>query len=232
MNIWNGEAYDAIVLAGNWEQPATNKSENRRIEAADVYKSIDASFQMPDNESVASYLADNDQCETARHLLEQMILWVGKAFSDNTPLQDDRTCQNKAETEKMNQWNNLIRTKMIPVPMSNDWNDCTTKVRKISFAKSNTRNNPAPDPVLLLAKATSNWLRRHNIEILPTYCSGRGSGYDNDDSSRLRDETTYSIDSMSDDTELFLKDCCHMVLYQQSPKTHASRIISDDEYDY
>ena len=71
MNIWNGEAYDAIVLAGNWEQPATNKSENRRIEAADVYKSIDASFQMP------SYFADNDQCETARHLLEEMILWVG-----------------------------------------------------------------------------------------------------------------------------------------------------------
>ena len=145
----------------------------------------------------------------------------------------------------MNQWNNLIRTKMIHVPMSNKWNDCTTKVRKISFAKSNTRNNPAPDPVLLLAKATSNWLRRHNIEILPTYCSGSGSGYDNDDSSRSRDETTYSIVSMSDDTELFQGLLSHVAVSTVTKNTRLAdyeinfdrdeddgESLSDDEYDY
>jgi hypothetical protein len=40
-------------------------------------------------------------------------------------------------------------------------------VTRLSGATETDKSNPVPDPALLLAKATSNWLRQHNIDILP-----------------------------------------------------------------
>ena len=48
-------------------------------------------------------------------------------------------------------------------------------VRKIQFAKNNPV--PVPDPVLLLAKATSNWLKLQNLVVLPG-CSNDNSTSD------------------------------------------------------
>ena len=56
--------------------------------------------------------------------------------------------------------------------------DKTINVRKISFTDRHDTNpdrrsnedekkNPAPDPALLLGKSTTNWLKLHELTILP-----------------------------------------------------------------
>jgi hypothetical protein len=45
-------------------------------------------------------------------------------------------------------------------------------VRKIKFSsrgEPDTHLHPAPDPILLLSKAVSNWLKRCNLNVLPGY---------------------------------------------------------------
>jgi hypothetical protein len=56
----------------------------------------------------------------------------------------------------------------VPVPKSKAWRN-EYRIRKITFSNSNdVNNNPAPDPVLLLGKAASNWLKRHGLVVLPS----------------------------------------------------------------
>ena len=63
-------------------------------------------------------------------------------------------------------------------PNSTAWNEETDK------------KNPAPDPVLLLAKAASNWLKRHGDALLPVYDTGNDSSH-TEYSASYCDETEY-----------------------------------------
>ena len=151
---WNGGGYDAIVLAGDWEQ--------ENIDAATVYMDIRASHNMlQGNNLVESCLASEEQCITACHLLKQMILSVCDSAKGSTHLHVDLR-----NNEKYDEWNGYVsQLHDAPVPIINRWKNgnAVMKVRKVAFSAG----NPAPDPILLLAKATSNWLKRHQIEILP-----------------------------------------------------------------
>jgi hypothetical protein len=64
----------------------------------------------------------------------------------------------------------------------------------VSFAVSTEKANPAPDPVLLLAKAASNWLRRHELAILP--------GWGDDDSTSRSDDSAESFISYSEEESI------------------------------
>ena len=156
---WNGTAYDAIVLAGRWEE----------IGADTVYKGIQASGSMQHGNFV-NYLANMIECDAACFLLEQMILSVCHvAFSNSTEV-----LLNLDGNKHLVDWNktdkyNLLKERMAPVPASTgNWNN-KMLIRKISFANSNETDNPAPDPALLLARAASNYLKRQGIGILPVW---------------------------------------------------------------
>ena len=184
LNKWNGEAYEAIVLAGNWT--FTIKSTEYTIKAAEAYKNIGASHEMVDS---AAKLADSTQCEKARHLLTQMILCVCKDFNDSSLLCEKVTSEYAADIDKIKHWKTLFPVNKIPVPTSTGWNE-EMKIRKISFSPSAAEKNPAPDPVLLLAKAAFNWLKRHGDAFLPVYDTGNDSSH-TEYSASYSDETKY-----------------------------------------
>ena len=85
---WNGEAYDAIVLAGNWR-----RTDGTLVEAALVYKNICASGEIVESDNfencLASCLASMEQCDIARRLLQQMIHCVHHAFQNCTHLHNE-----------------------------------------------------------------------------------------------------------------------------------------------
>ena len=54
-------------------------------------------------------------------------------------------------------------------------------------------NNPAPDPVLLLGKATSNWLKCQGLFLLPSY----DNGHDYDSSCSTSDSVVSYLEEMA-----------------------------------
>ena len=170
-------------------------------------------------------LAKKDQCEKACILLEQFIVCVCQSFNDTgTPelpenLVGDLT--KKGEINEFAMWKaqiDILKNKATaPVPVSNDWNDDTMKVRKVSFADSKEKENPAPDPVLLLAKAASNWLKRHGIEILPV-CG-------DDDSS-----TSYSEEESAQRYSHTAKKPCVVEVNINVNRDDVEEPLSDDEF--
>jgi hypothetical protein len=183
---WDGQAYNAIVLAGNF----TVKNETkvaREITKEVVYREINSSDQTKGDES--TYLATNDECAEACALLKEMVLYICKAFHERQDLYnslESKAKEGKSNSEdkeiaKFDKWLKAINNlHMAPVPVQNAWNNAF-KVRKISFSGYKDKSNRAPDPALLLAKSANNWLRRHDIEILPA-CEDAESCYTTDDS--------------------------------------------------
>jgi hypothetical protein len=176
---WRGGKYEAIVLAGDL------KNDDVKILASEAYMCIHAGRGVRWDDS-ANCFANKDECNRACHLLEQLILCVCKEFNGAVDLHENlKGKKTNEEIERFDEWKSNFPIRTVPVPVSNDWNDDTMKVRKFSFADSNVEENPAPDPVLLLAKAASNWLKRHEIEILP------GCG-DDDSSTSYGEEESWS----------------------------------------
>jgi hypothetical protein len=143
---WDGESYDAIFLAGNWEG-----NEAASVDAASVYARTLASMSMMDGERKINEncLASNDKCEIARSLLEKMVVCVCKSFVDKLGHNDGwlskASCGSMiAPLKELNKEKNVL------VPITKEGTTCN--VRKISFSHyTDVDNNPAPDPVLLLA---------------------------------------------------------------------------------
>jgi hypothetical protein len=170
---WNGQAYDAIVLAGSFV------SDKKRIRAEDVYVGIGASGKMLEN--YENCLATENQCQIACDLLTEMILCICNMLHLRTDLYQDLE---KAGGGNFKDWDAAI-TKLgskAHVPVLHKWH-CSMNVRKISFSDCTKTRIRAPDPALLLAKATTVWLKRHDIDILP--------GCDDADSA-ISDETESS----------------------------------------
>jgi hypothetical protein len=207
---WNGRGYDAIVLAGDW----------KGMTADQVYVRIGATTRPShDQQNVESWLhlANENECETARHLLEQMIFAVCDQCRETQPIASkfiEKYFKGKNDKKNFVEWNAAIKNILdngVPVPTNNNF-DHTMKVRKISFSSrtpknktttsinkmnetNNTQSNgkptlhPAPDPILLLAKAVSNFLKRHELPILP--------GCGNDDSTVFGESSDCASDDMS-----------------------------------
>jgi hypothetical protein len=164
---WNGEGYDAIVLAGNWYG----------ISAATVYKAINASFGIMRHGN-QNLLATGRECNISCALLAHMIGLVSKSMFNrlNTIVElgdiDMTYVQNcnaiLAALARLDEEHKVL------VPKHKAF--AGLKIRKISFSHvSNTNDNPAPDPVLVLAKTISNWFKRHEMTTLP------GCSSDSDD---------------------------------------------------
>jgi hypothetical protein len=182
LKLWNGGMYHAIVIAGNYNN----------YSAASVYDSIDAGSNMMDEEGniIDDCLANDEECEKARSVLETMVLYVCKSFVDQgenvnvilekygimvdegrgfvtTTLDKHRKktviVGQKATYDSSKQDEADDYYVLVPSKISTN-TDIQKNVRKILFDNS---KNPIPDPVLLLAKSTSNWLKRQSLFILP-----------------------------------------------------------------
>jgi hypothetical protein len=155
---WKGEAFEAIVVAGDWMKEDIN--------AAMVYSQIGATIS-------DITLANRDQYEKARGVLEKMILCVCASLIRQGRESIEMLRKNGDEINELNcdnllqAWTKLNDIGVVGVPKSKRG---TFNVRKVSFAKSSDVKNPAPDPVLLLAKAASVFLMRLELPILP--CCG------------------------------------------------------------
>jgi hypothetical protein len=181
---WKGTRYDAIVLAGDW----TDKN-NSFIEAAEIYKVIRATDGMLNGagEIRLHLLANEAEREMARATLEEMILSVTRSFLEKTNDLDETlaylekvdTVNRRTITENCDgieqalaklQQSGQVLVPRNPTPTDPSSTSTITdlKVRKISFsAATDINNNPAPDPILLLAKAVSNMLKRQELKLLP-----------------------------------------------------------------
>ena len=76
------------------------------------------------------------------------------------------------------------------VPNSKDWSNRTINVRKIQFSASIGSNHPtpdsvllhpAPDPILLLAKSASNYMKRDDLLVLPGFSDDDSTSDSSDD---------------------------------------------------
>lgn len=164
---WSG-IYDAIVLAGDMSAMVSG--------AAVAYREVHArdGFNL-EQDDVSTYLASETEWYSARKFLMQMILSICKAYNESRYLLEGMKADSsfsESDVKGIMEWmSQLAHNSTVPVPVTQCWKN--TKVRKVSFsnrgATETDKSNPVPDPALLLAKATSNWLRQHNIDILPMY---------------------------------------------------------------
>jgi hypothetical protein len=162
---WNGEGYDAIVLAGHHNSTTPDK----------VYRMIGAAYG-------TLRFATFDECNTACSLLRQMILCVCKSLKSTFPLELLTTQMGSFQNQKILEQLSKLQspsqtpTSMVDVPLPIGINSTTTSinVRKVSFSHLNesiqsddgSNMHPAPDPVLLCGKAAKNWLKRMKTPYL------------------------------------------------------------------
>jgi hypothetical protein len=223
---WNGVAYEAIVLAGNY----TDLEREITVGAAEVYRGIHASDNMQDNDNFANFLATEGECNDACLLLKKYIFYVIEAFraigeGDLQVIANSNVT--RSEIEKFNDWKTNLDKELVPVPVRNAWGVDGMKVRKVSFAASTSPVNPAPDPVLLLAKAASNWLKRHNFAILP--------GWGDDDSASRSDDSADSAISYSEEESIqgrsrTAKKPCIAEVNINVNRDEVEEPLSDDEF--
>jgi hypothetical protein len=249
---WKGESYNAIVLAGDWSNEFMNQTADK------VYVDIGATRPPGMNEQCYHewlHLAVENECEMACSLLKDMTIYICNTFNDMfTPkfLKEKlNNCTAARKTARANSiaepdikkrfddWKNamdIIQRIGVPVPSCKTWDDPTMKVRKNWFSKSvlsldGTNNiHPAPDPLLLLVKAVSNWLKRQYFPILP--------GCDEDNSTNS-DDTCDCV--TSPEKERAYRGWSNIVMPEEKPSIEGISItinmdknfesLSDDELD-
>ena len=178
---WNGSSYDAIVLAG--------KGMHAEQIVAMVYRRIGATEGTID-------FGNGNECDMACTLLRSMILCTcqsSKSTFTETFLTTNEAAK-KWYAPRGGKYAVYIKPDQttIPVPVCRDWNR-QYRVRKITFSASHeVYNNPAPDPVLLVGRAASNWLKCQRLNLLPSRnigCAGSNSSGSNSVAS-FREEMT------------------------------------------
>jgi hypothetical protein len=153
---WDGAGYDAIVLADS----CPFRSE------ADVYQEIRATLgleQLRDDE----FLATDDDIEICRNSLEQLILFLAKSYMDMA--EPDSAKNNKESPRDEDVLWKKLKEKQVNVPKPCYRQGCRVRKTKFTARKGQHDENLhlAPDPMLLLSKTASNWLRKHELNILP-----------------------------------------------------------------
>jgi hypothetical protein len=170
---WNFGGYSAILLA-----TSTNADgENYRTPAAKVYKRIGATTAHEDHDI---FLATSKELNDATILLDSFVRNLATAYQ-NLPqgvLKEWEKLGHKEEeyTQSMFYVPKLVTTTIQEICHG------FVAVRKVTFCHSRKEVNnyhQAPDPVLLLSKAASNWLKHNNIFILPC-CTTEDNNYEDD----------------------------------------------------
>lgn len=170
---WNGEGYSAIVLAG---PPLQGEPRD----AASVYSSIGAGAGGKEGE----FLATMEDLMVATLLLETAVRCIAKSRATTSNLDlASAIGNNKKLGPSVEETIPIPKIKVAeveyPLPDLR-----LVKIRKVTFSDRfdpSTTCHIAPDPALLLAKASSNWLGRQGSMILPACGS-------------LDDETAYSTE--------------------------------------
>jgi hypothetical protein len=138
---WNGEGYDAIVVAaGTNEVTASNVYE--RVEAGLCISRFDDDADLDIN----LMFATDDEVETARSLLSDVV--------ENLSL---KWCEGSAsKSNHVPFWPDGV-----PVPAPKEASlSRIGHVRKVTFVdarEKTVKEHPAPDPILLVLKAAANW---------------------------------------------------------------------------
>jgi hypothetical protein len=228
---WNGEPYGAIVFAGDCYY--TDQGKRKTVSAAETYRGIHASANMQNYDDFVNDLATEDECNDACLLLKQFIFFVCETFHAdvNVNLMSDK----RNELTNFNEWKRNFDDASVPVPLSNEWDVDKMKVRKVSFAVSTEKANPAPDPVLLLAKAASNWLRRHELAILPGWGDDNSTSRSDNDYISRSDDSTDSAISYSEEESIqgrsrTAKKPCIAEVNVNINKDEVEEPLSDDEF--
>jgi hypothetical protein len=164
---WDGCGYDAIILAADI-------SDHQK--AAAVYKGIGAASEEDAERLDSEILATDADVEICRESLEQLILVLANSFIDVELPSDyhDAGHDKRSPIDGNDTLKKLMDDQLcVPTPRNVGPSLDGQRVRKIRFVRNgkkqgNAENMPfAPDPMLLLAKAASNWFRSHDLRILP-----------------------------------------------------------------
>jgi hypothetical protein len=143
---WNGEGYDAIVVVAG----------TSKVTASHVYKRVDAGLCISRFDHNADFdtnliFATDDKVEIARSLLSDVV--------ENLSL---KWCQDAMSRS--------FRPEGVPVPAPMEAAlSQKGRVRKVTFFSAwdkTIEEHPAPDPILLVLKTASNWLRLHGLPLL------------------------------------------------------------------
>jgi hypothetical protein len=143
MKNWNGEGYNAIVLAGEFGDVSVDT----------VYTDIGMFNRGMD--------ATQQDVDIARKSLEEFVLGLAYVLHHDKRDEDlSREVQEKLqELRRSAAWDGSE----VFVPVHRKLDHSTTHVRLISFDDLDCPcGHPAPDPLLLGAKAAHNWTRQNN----------------------------------------------------------------------
>jgi hypothetical protein len=149
MKDWNGEAYDAIVLAGDCDE----------FSASTVY--VEIGMTSCEDED----LATSHQINTAEMALRAVVLGLHYSIRHRRDIVDDDMSDERDSSAVLNALRNRVgQSNEAIVPGRNR---AEHRVRLIHFRSHSDRaGHPAPDPMLLFVKAAINWSRRNNQQVL------------------------------------------------------------------
>jgi hypothetical protein len=149
MKAWNGEGYNAVVIAGEYD--STN--------AAEVYKSIGL------REGVVKD-ATRSEIEIARTSLEAVVLGLSYSlFHRSQKVEVGLSKQALERLDELRKRPSAIDLSGIIVPKRSDLSG--VRVARVTFAHHNsTKGHPAPDPLLLAVKSSINWSWRNKQKLL------------------------------------------------------------------
>lgn len=149
------------------------KNSSKYIKASSVYTAIGACTNF---NAIENFLASEDEVNAACSLLATAVMCVARSCQNRVEkidyLSQKLASNNKKNGKKtaaidsrvLEAYNYITDLHTIYVPVLQELEKVGTKVkvRKIDFAEYNdvtsTTEHPAPDPILLLCKAVSNWL--------------------------------------------------------------------------
>jgi hypothetical protein len=214
VKVWKGEDYHAIVLALDFK--IHTSTGDVHIPANKVYRYIET-FSGP------LLFAKEWECSIACQLLHIMILCLCKSLKETFPI-EFLLSHNKNKQDDLQQALHRLKHQdseyrkepfTVPVPRCKDWSNRKMNVRKIHFS------NYTPDPVLLLGRSASNWLKWQHLDILPGY------GEDTSTSDSSNNESSFSEKDSVTQGCLQKKPCIDEISFD--PLSTYVEALSDDE---
>jgi hypothetical protein len=147
---WNGEGYDAIVVAASANKVTASKA----YERAGAKLCISRFDRNADLDTTPIFATD-DEVERERSLLSDVV--------ENLALKWCQDATSKSNLERF--WPEGVP---VPAPTGAALSG-KGHVRKVTFVNAwdkTVEEHPAPDPILLVLKAAANWSRWHGLPLL------------------------------------------------------------------
>jgi hypothetical protein len=162
VKAWNGEGYSAIVMAEAWEGASM--------------ASVCSGICMID----FGPLANNEEMELARTLLEQVLCGLAFSLFRDRPFLPEKSAALLSELRS-----NFSNTAgKVSVPCHVNGGPVVLRVRKVTFGHEEGQHLP-PDPLLLAVRAAVVWSKRNGEQLLPNgeEPEDEDSEYEDDDTS-------------------------------------------------